>query len=45
MDWTNAIIAQMMPMNGLCWGCILGWSLAVGLAVVIVLAIVKLLRK
>ena len=45
MDWPKAIVAQMMPMQGPCWGCILGWTLAAGLAVVIVLAIVKLLRK
>ncbi len=39
------MMAQMMPMQGPCWGCIAGWVLAVALTVFIVLGILKLVRK
>ena len=37
--------AQMMPMGGFCWGCMIGWAIAVALLVFIVVAVVKLVKK
>jgi len=36
---------QMMPMDGFCWGCLVGWTIVASLLVLIAVAIVKLAKR